>query len=153
MKITPADIALAFIDMINLHDMSNFESLTTEDLLFIDAEGNRMHGRKPLQRCMRAYFTWFPDYSIEVEQSFASGNLAVITGLAMGTHATGGRADKDQRWRTPSAWQAVVRSGRISEWRIYADNRFLWQVAESRNNRMMWDGTPSSDAYSLLPPR
>ncbi|MFT4112179.1 nuclear transport factor 2 family protein [Silvibacterium sp.] len=152
MKITPADIALEFIDMINRHDLSCFEALTTEDFLFIDAEGSRMPGRKPLLRSLRAYFAWFPDYSIEVEQSFASGSFAMITGLAMGTPMIGGEWDKAHRWRSPSAWQAIVHSGRIAEWRVYADNRLAWQAIRGKQARQTRPPLTASEGYSLLLP-
>jgi hypothetical protein len=30
--------------------------------------------------------------------------------------------DKQNYWKTPAAWRAVVKDGRISIWQVYADN-------------------------------
>jgi len=31
-------------------------------------------------------------------------------------------------WEIPAAWKAVVQRGRISEWRVYADNEPVWKI-------------------------
>lgn len=132
MKTTAADIALEFIDRINLHDVVQLGELITEDHLYIDAEGNQVRGRRQIERSWRACFEWFPDYSIDVDRAFANGNIAVITGCAMGTYCIRGRMTADNRWKTPSVWQAVTRSGKITEWRVYADNEPVWKVMRGR---------------------
>jgi ketosteroid isomerase-like protein len=91
MRTTAADIALEFIDRINSHDIPLLAEMITEDHLFIDAQGNQVRGRQPLERSWRACFEWFPDYSVQVDQAFANGNIAVVTGWAMGTYSVHGR--------------------------------------------------------------
>jgi ketosteroid isomerase-like protein len=132
MKTTAADIALEFIDRINSHDVPRLGALITEDHLFIDAQGNQVRGRRPIERSWRACFEWFPDYSIDVDQSFASGHIAVITGCAMGTYSLRGRMSQETRWKTPSAWQAAIRNEKIAEWRVYADNEPIWKIMRDR---------------------
>jgi ketosteroid isomerase-like protein len=132
MKTTAADIALEFIDRINSHDVALLGGLITEDHLYIDAQGNQTRGRHELERSWRACFEWFPDYSVQVEQAFANGNIAVVTGCAMGTYSIHGRLNRENRWRTPSAWQAVIRNQKISEWRVYADNEPVWKVLREK---------------------
>jgi ketosteroid isomerase-like protein len=134
MKITAADIALDFIDRINSHEIALLTGLVTEDHLLIDAQGNQLRGVRPLERSWRACFEWFPDYSIQVDQAFTNGNIAVITGCAKGTYSVHGRLNPENRWRTPSAWQAVIRNGRIAEWRVYADNEPVWKVMRDRRH-------------------
>jgi ketosteroid isomerase-like protein len=132
MKTDAADIALRFIDCINLHSPAQLAALVTEDHLYIDAQGNQHRGRKQLERSWRACFEWFPDYSIRVDQAFANGNIAVVTGCATGTYSICGRMSSENRWKTPSAWQGVMRSGKIVEWRVYADNEPVWKAMGGR---------------------
>ena len=132
MRTTAADIALEFIDRINSHDIPLLAEMITEDHLFIDAQGNQVRGRQPLERSWRACFEWFPDYSIRVDQAFANGNIAVVTGCATGTYSICGRLSRENRWKTPSAWQSVMRNGKIAEWRVYADNEPVWKAMRSR---------------------
>ena len=132
MKTTAADIALDFLDRINSHDVALLGGLVTDDHLFIDAQGNQLRGRRNLERSWRACFEWFPDYLVQVDQAFVNGNIAVITGCAMGTYSIHGRLLKENRWTTPAAWQAVVRNGRIAEWRVYADNEPVWRLLREK---------------------
>ncbi len=132
MRATAADIALEFLDRINSHDIGLVSELITEDHVYIDAQGSQLRGKRPVERSWRACFEWFPDYSIQVDQAFANGNIAVVTGCAMGTFAVHGRLSRDNRWTTPSAWQAVVRNQKIAEWRVYADNEPVWKVMRER---------------------
>src|SRR5580704_6036124 len=50
MKNTAADIALEFIDRINSHDIALIRDLMTADHIYIDAQGNQIHGQRPLER-------------------------------------------------------------------------------------------------------
>jgi ketosteroid isomerase-like protein len=132
MKTTIADIALEFIDRINSHQIPLIRELMTRDHIYIDAQGHHIHGQKQLERSWRACFEWFPDYSLQVEQTFASANIAVITGWAMGTYSIRGLLSPESRWKTPSAWQATIRGQRIAEWRVYADNEPIWNVMREK---------------------
>jgi ketosteroid isomerase-like protein len=143
MKNTSADIALEFIDRINSHSVALISTLITEDHLYIDAQGNEIRGKLPFERSWRACFEWFPDYSLQVVQAFSGGNIAVVTGFATGTYCVNGRMNRDGRWRTPSAWQAVTRGNQITEWRVYADNAPIWKVMHDRRR---YPPTPYFDA-------
>jgi ketosteroid isomerase-like protein len=132
MKRTAADIALEFIDRINSHQIPLIRELMTRDHIYIDAQGHQIHGQKQLDRSWRACFEWFPDYALQVDQAFASGNIAVITGWAMGTYSVRGLLSPDSRWKTPSAWQATIRMQRVAEWRVYADNEPIWKVMREK---------------------
>jgi ketosteroid isomerase-like protein len=149
MKNTAADIALEFIDRINSHDIALIRDLMTADHIYIDAQGNQIHGQRPLERSWRACFEWFPDYALQVDQAFANGNIAVVTGFAMGTYAIRRQLSPENRWRTPSAWQATIRNQRIAEWRVYADNEPVWKVMREKRystGNFTRSGLPHSSA-------
>jgi hypothetical protein len=34
----------------------------------------------------------------------------------------------DNKWRTPAPWLAVVENGLVKEWRVYADNKPVYDI-------------------------
>jgi len=128
MNKSAADIALAFIDQINSHDVPSLAMLMNEDILFIDGLGQIVRGKRQLEQGWRAYFSWFPDYSIEVEETFSQGSVVALFGSAQGTYAVKGKLLPENHWKIPAAWKATVRDERIHEWRIYADNEPVWKI-------------------------
>ena len=128
MNKTAADIALAFIDQINSHDVPSLAMLMNEDILFIDGLGQIVRGKRQLEQGWRAYFSWFPDYSIQVEETFSRGSVVALFGSAQGTYAVKGKLLPENHWKIPAAWKATVRAERIDEWRVYADNEPVWKI-------------------------
>jgi hypothetical protein len=51
-----------------------------------------------------------------------------VFGAAGGTIAANGRLLPGNKWRTPAAWLAVVESGLVKEWRVYADNKPVYDI-------------------------
>jgi hypothetical protein len=51
-----------------------------------------------------------------------------VFGAAGGTIAAGGKLPPQNEWRTPAAWLAVVESGLVKEWRVYADNKPVYDI-------------------------
>jgi ketosteroid isomerase-like protein len=127
-KITSSDTALAFIGHINAHDVPSLVHFMTDDHLFVDGLGNEVRGRLQMEKAWRAYFAWFPDYSIQVEQVFSQGKSAAMVGFAQGTYAGDGKLLPENHWKIPAAWKAVIRGERIAEWRVYADNEPIWKI-------------------------
>jgi len=50
--------------------------------------------------------------------------------LAVGE--AGGTIDRIS-WRTPAAWKAVVRDGKVVEWRVFADNKPVYEILGRRH--------------------
>lgn len=117
-----ASAARALVASINAHDVGLLISLLTGDHVLIDGLGARMGGLEKLKKAWTGYFSMVPDYWIRIDQELVSGTTVVLLGTAGGTLAVGGRVDPENRWSVPAAWRAVVASGRIVEWQIYADN-------------------------------
>jgi limonene-1,2-epoxide hydrolase len=117
----PVDIVLAFMDRINQRDPDAIADLMMEDHVFIDSLGNTVHGREQMRAGWRGYYQFCPDYSVSYEQILPNGNLVAIFGVAGGTiHGSA--------WRIPSAWLAVVENDRVKEWRVYADNKPVYDI-------------------------
>ena len=56
-------------------------------------------------------------------------------GAACGTIAANGKLLPEIKWRTPAAWLAIVENGLVKEWRVYADNKPVYDtMAKSGRN-------------------
>jgi ketosteroid isomerase-like protein len=118
----PVQVVLKFEELINGRNADTIAALMAADGEFIDSLGNRIQGAEKLRSAWAGYFKMVPDYSISHSEIFADGNSVALFGSAQGTFAKDGRMDKQNYWKTPAAWRAVVKDGRISIWQVYADN-------------------------------
>jgi len=119
---TSADVAMAFVAKINAHDVDGLVALMTPDHLFVDALNNSFGGAEQMRQGWKFYFSMFPDYAIEVTDEFERGGVIAMFGKARGTLAVNGKLTRENFWEIPAAWKAVVKDGRVAEWRVYCDN-------------------------------
>ena len=124
----PLEIARAFVDRINAHDVPGFAALMTEDHRFVDSLGNVVDGREAMRSGWVAYFGIVPDYRLAPEQWLADRSTLVMLGTASGTYGPDGSLNPTQRWATPVACRATVRGNLVAEWRVYADNEPIRQL-------------------------
>jgi ketosteroid isomerase-like protein len=122
------DVALAFVDRINRHDVGGLVALMTEDHRFVDGLGQEVRSREQMETAWLGYFAWFPDYSIQVDDALSDGSVVALFGTAQGTYSVKGALPAPTHWKIPAAWKAGVRNERVSEWRVYADNEPVWKV-------------------------
>jgi ketosteroid isomerase-like protein len=120
-----AEIYQQFVTAINLHDVKALASLMTIDHVFVDALGNRVQGATSMEAGWRGYFAMCPDYRIQTDDVLAKDGAVLAAGEARGT--IDGVA-----WRTPAAWKAVIRDGRLAEWRVFADNKPVYEILAKR---------------------
>lgn len=125
---SPERVVRDFVEAINRQSVEQLGALMTEDHVFIDCLGARHEGREKIKAGWEAYFRMVPDYQVVVEESYVSGAVVVLLGLAEGTYAVEGRMPSENRWQTPAAWRVRIREGLVAEWRAYADNEPLRQV-------------------------
>jgi limonene-1,2-epoxide hydrolase len=50
-----------------------------------------------------------------------NGTVALF-GKAKGTLATDGKILEENKFEIPASWTALVKEGKITKWRVYADN-------------------------------
>ena len=122
------DVALEFVDRINRHDVAGLAALMTEDHRFVDGLGQEVQGREQMEKGWLGYLAWFPDYSIKVDDVLSQGDVVALFGTAQGTYLTKENPSVETHWQIPAAWKAVVRDGRVAEWRVYADNEPVWKA-------------------------
>ena len=115
-------VAQAFIRAINRQDADALAELMTEDHRFTDPLANVVEGREKMRAGWTAYFRMVPDYTVAVEETYSDGPVVVLLGVAGGTYAPNGELKPENRWKTIAALRAVIEDGKVSEWKVYADN-------------------------------
>jgi ketosteroid isomerase-like protein len=113
---------LKFEQAINTRKAEAVCLLLTDDSVLIDSLGNRVEGVAKLRSAWEGYFKWVPDYTISHEEIFANNSTVAMLGTAQGTYAADGQMKKENFWKTPAAWKAVVKNDMIAEWQVFADN-------------------------------
>jgi ketosteroid isomerase-like protein len=121
----PAEIFKLWLSAINSHDVTGLASLMTVEHVFVDSLGNRVRGASSMEACWRAYFGMCPDYWIRADHVIAADDTILAAGEA------GGAIDGES-WRTPAAWKAVIRDGRVLEWQVFADNKAVYEILGRR---------------------
>jgi ketosteroid isomerase-like protein len=115
-------VVLEFEEHINARNVEAICGLMTSDAEFVDSLGNRIQGQAKLRSAWDGYFKIVPDYSITHSEIFANGETVAVFGSAQGTFSKDGRLSKENFWKTPAAWRAMVKDGKIALWQVYADN-------------------------------
>jgi ketosteroid isomerase-like protein len=113
---------LAFVKMINQHNVESLVELMSKDHLFIDSLGNRLRGKETMYDAWKGYFALFPDYKIFFTEIFQKDDIIAALGSARGTYLFDGKLLKKRSWKIPTAWRARIRNNKIKEWQVFADN-------------------------------
>ena len=113
----------AFIRSINAHDVEGLGELMSDDHRFIDARGNEVESKEKMIAGWRAYFEWFPDYAIEVNEMFENSGTFAMFGFAGGSF----KGNPQASWRLPAAWKGVVKDGRVALWQVFADTKIPFE--------------------------
>jgi uncharacterized protein (TIGR02246 family) len=125
---TPVETVIEFLDGINQHDADKLAELMAEDCLFVDSLGHEVRGCETMRGGWRGYFAFCPDYSVSYQEVLANGNKVAAFGTAGGTISANGELPEENKWRIPAAWLAVVEDGLVKEWRVYADNKPVYDI-------------------------
>jgi ketosteroid isomerase-like protein len=115
-----------FIDCINAHDVEGLGEVMSDEHIFIDAHGNQVVGKDTMVAGWQGYFEWFPDYYIEVTDTFASGDSFAMCGFAGGSF----KGKESESWRVPAAWKATVKDNRVTLWQVFADTKIPFEIIE-----------------------
>jgi hypothetical protein len=116
-----------FVDAINSHDVKTLAGLMNPEHLFVDSLGNRVQGATRMEAGWNGYFSMCPDYWIQID------NLMSENGTVLAVGEAGGTIDQ-VLWRTPAAWRAIVRSGMVLEWQVFADNKTVYEILARRRS-------------------
>ena len=122
----PTETFKQFLAAINNHDLTALTALLAADHVFVDSLGNQVRGARSMEAGWRGYFAMCPDYWIHDDHMIAEGEAILAVGEA------GGTIDGEP-WRTPAAWKAVIRDGKVAEWRVFADNKPVYEILARRS--------------------
>ena len=131
----PVETVLQFLDRINQRDVDKLAELMTEDHVFIDSLGQAVRGREKMRAGWRGYYAFCPDYWVSHEEILQNGSLVAVFGSAGGTVAAQGKLPPENKWRISAAWLAVVENGLVKEWRVYADNKPVYDILARSKSR------------------
>jgi ketosteroid isomerase-like protein len=120
--ITASDVATAFVDAINAHDLDKLVDLMTYDHEFIDSMGASTYGLDALRAGWMGYFAIVPDYKLTIADALNKDAVVALFGTVEGTYSKDGRLDRENFWTAPAAWVAVTRDGKVARWQVYCDN-------------------------------
>ncbi len=125
---SPESVAHAFLRAINRQDVDALVALMSPAHRLVDSLGNVVEDREKLREGWAAYFRMVPDYAVAIEETYPSGPVVVMLGVAQGTFTRNGTLHPENRWQTPVAVRALVEDGLVAEWRVYADNEPIRKV-------------------------
>jgi ketosteroid isomerase-like protein len=112
--------ALAFVAAINATDLDALRTLMTDDHTFIDARGNRFSGAETMISGWQYFFHAYPDYRIDIQQTFQGANHVALFGHASGKWRIDDRV-LPQSWKVSAAWLAEITTGRVRIWSVFCD--------------------------------
>jgi ketosteroid isomerase-like protein len=124
-EILKHEVLKQWLAAINGHDVDALTALMAADHVFVDSLGNRVEGARSMEAGWRGYFATCLDYWIRLDHVMAEGDTVLAAGEA------GGTID-GQSWRIPAAWKAVIRDGSVVEWRVFADNKPVYEILGRR---------------------
>lgn len=107
---------------INSHDVVALTALMAANHVFVDSLGNRVQGARSMEaaggaisRCART--------------TGRTDNVLAADGVVLAAGEAGGTIHGEP-WRTPAAWKALVRDGKVWEWQVFADNKPVYESWE-----------------------
>ncbi len=121
----PEEVFKLFVTAINRHDLQALIALMAPGHIFIDSLGRRVEGAKSMEAGWRGYFAMCPDYCIRTDNVITKDNVVLAEGEAAGSI-------DNTHWKTPAAWKAVIREGKIAEWQVFADNKPVYEILARR---------------------
>ena len=122
------EILQQWLTAINVGDVAMLTALMASAFVFVDSLGNQVQGAAKMAAGWQAYFAMCPDYWVRADHVIGDGATLLLSGEAGGT--IDGVA-----WKIPSAWSAIIRHGKIWEWRVFADNKPVYEILAKRSDR------------------
>jgi steroid delta-isomerase-like uncharacterized protein len=135
MSVSPLSVEQAFVRAINAHDVHAVADLMSEDHVFIDSLGAAVRGKETMRKGWEGYFRMVSNYTLTIEETYASENAVVMLGVAHGTYSPDGHVSPENDWKTPAAFRAVIEDGKVKEWRVYADNEPIRQLISKNREK------------------
>jgi hypothetical protein len=98
----------------------------------VDSLASQVQGLEKLRAAWEGYFKMVPDYTISHDEIFSHGDMVALFGSARGTFSQDGQMKKENFWKTPAAWRASLKDGKIALWQVFADNELIRSIMRSK---------------------
>jgi hypothetical protein len=115
----PVAAVISFIDCVNRGDLDGLTAVMDEQHTLRVLAEEPLRGRDANAEAWGGYFTAFPDYVIYPRQIASDGERVAVIGSTTGSHL--GLPDDEESALTV-IWEASVRDGRLTEWRVREDS-------------------------------
>jgi len=119
---SPQSVTNAFVRALNRQDVEGMLALMSPNHRLVDSMGTVLEGLERMRAGWVGYFKMVPDYTLAIEEIYASGPVVILLGMAQGTYTRTGSLTPENHWHTPIALRAFVEDGLITEWKVFADN-------------------------------
>ena len=126
----PVKIIQQYVERINAHDVDGMVKMVSDDSVFIDSMGINTTGRDNMRKAWDVLLTFFPDYHVNIKSIITKNGMVALFGTASGTLATDGKILSENQFEIPASWTAEVKEGKITKWRVYADNEPVRKLIE-----------------------
>lgn len=134
-SLNSTEIVRDYIKLINAHDIPGLLEMTSHDAIFIDSMGINTEGKNEMRKAWDVLLTFFPDYNVQVKDIISKNGMVAVFGTAKGTLATDGKILDENKFEIPASWTATVTDGKISKWRVYADNQPVRKLIEKYRSK------------------
>ncbi|MCC6865803.1 MAG: Type 1 glutamine amidotransferase-like domain-containing protein [Ignavibacteria bacterium] len=129
-KTDSTEFVKEYIKRINDHNIDGLLEMTSDNASFIDSMGINTKGRYEMKKAWQVLLEFFPDYTVVVKDMIAKNGMVAVFGTAKGTLAANGKLQSENKFEIPASWTAAVEKGKISKWRVYADNQPVRKLIE-----------------------
>jgi ketosteroid isomerase-like protein len=136
MRMSVEAVVEKFVAAINQHDVNAIGQLMSEDCIYVDSDGTIYGDIEQMKQGWPGYYKMFPDYKIEIAETFVKGDTVALLGKASGTYTSDGTLKPENHWEIPAAWKAVVAGDKIKLWQWIADNSIVAEIMKKEQERL-----------------
>ena len=130
---TPTEIALAFAEAINSKDIERLGELMADDYKYIDGDGSEHVGKDRMKVGWKEHLELIPDLTLTILLQFEEKDTVVFVGMSRGTIIQNGELKPENSWQVPCAWRVLVKSEKVAEWQLYANQCTLHEIYDRIN--------------------
>jgi ketosteroid isomerase-like protein len=134
------DAAIAFIEAINAHDVTQIVERLAADYEFVNSSGDHFQGERFMRDEWTAQFAKHPDFRIRVGRVVADEDAVAVFGYSEGTYAPDGVMRPENRWSVPAAFLLMSRDGKISYFESFSDASMVYDLIQASQQATAAEG-------------
>lgn len=127
------ETARQFAEAISRQNADDIYALMSEDHVFIDSDGAAYGDTEKMRQGWSDYFKMFPDYRLNITETFSSGDTVVFLGTASGTYTRDGNLKPENHWEVTAAWKAVISNEKVKIWQVFVNVERIRDIINKEN--------------------